>query len=173
MATATGETANLVVRVGTHIRFVYSAEGHRLLRIGDRRGHVMDAGISAAGQILLLDCAEDELRDLYLDPSTRTRDRQNSTPVTPPLTDVEFSELLTRLAAVRRSDFAVNLERTEHGVAAFGAAIRTPQGRILAAATLTMPTVRYRENLHDGTLSKLITAARAISTDLAGFGEVQ
>ncbi|KXP14469.1 IclR family transcriptional regulator [Tsukamurella pseudospumae] len=166
LAAACGETVNLLIRVGTQVRFVYSAEGHQLLRIGDRRGHVMAAELTAGGKVLLADCSDAQLRELYRggaeDDAADTID-----PADAALTEQQFDELLRDLDAVRRVGFAVNLERTEQGVAAFGVAVRAPDGRPLAAVTVTMPAIRYRRHLEDDLLGRLRAAAHAVSAEIA------
>ncbi len=49
LSTSTGETANLVIRIGSQVRFLYSAESESMLRVGDRQGQVLPAERTAVG----------------------------------------------------------------------------------------------------------------------------
>jgi IclR family transcriptional regulator, acetate operon repressor len=75
--------------------------------------------------------------------------------------------LLRDLRRVRKQGFAVNDQATETGVTAIGQAVACPDGRVPAAVSLAMPTVRYRrERLAEWT-KDLATAVARIERDLA------
>jgi len=66
---------------------------------------------------------------------------------------------------VRRRGFAINKDRTETGVTAIGRGVRIGT-RTDAAVTVSMPTVRFREDRLVDIVSALALAARAIERDL-------
>lgn len=68
LAILTGETINLVIRVGSQARFLYSAESESMLRVGDRQGQVLAAELTAGGRILLAELPRQTLEQLYLRP---------------------------------------------------------------------------------------------------------
>src|SRR4051812_5345195 len=47
------ETVNLMVRVGTKVRFLATVEGGNVLRVGDRQGTVMPANRTSGGKAIL------------------------------------------------------------------------------------------------------------------------
>ena len=66
LAALTGETVNLVIRVGTQVRFLSSAESTAMLRVGDRQGQVLPAERTSGGRILLAELPDETLEQLYL-----------------------------------------------------------------------------------------------------------
>ena len=74
------ETANLVVRVGTQVRFVTTVECDQVLRVGDRAGRVLPAHLASGGKALL--AALDDRQWLCPD---RPADRKRRSPWPSPL----------------------------------------------------------------------------------------
>lgn len=168
LAILTGEAINLVIRVGSQVRFLHTAESDSMLRVGDRQGQVLPAELAAGGRILLAELPRKILAQLYLrpagepevetfDPSPYRVDRR--------LSQEEFESFADELEAARRVAVAINLERTEEGVAAFGVLIRNGQGRPIAALTAAVPIVRYRQHVNGSLVPRLREAARAIEID--------
>ncbi|WP_418888819.1 IclR family transcriptional regulator domain-containing protein [Paeniglutamicibacter quisquiliarum] len=65
LAAAVGETVNLVERVGTSSRFLFSVEGPQLLRIGNRAGTVLPTHTSSGGQAALALLSASAVAQLY------------------------------------------------------------------------------------------------------------
>src|SRR5574340_316700 len=132
LAILTGETVNLVIRVGTQARFLSSAESTSMLRVGDRQGQVLPAELTAGGRILLAELPHEVLAQLYLRPPDVVDDEAESAGATSTgeyphdrrLSPEKFEVFVRELRAARSAGFAVNFEQTEEGVAAFGVAIR-------------------------------------------------
>ncbi|WFR73391.1 helix-turn-helix domain-containing protein [Prescottella defluvii] len=72
LSTVTGETINLMIRVGSQVRFLYSAEADSMLRVGDRQGQVLPAERTAGGRILLAELPRQTLEQLYLRPAGKS-----------------------------------------------------------------------------------------------------
>lgn len=131
LATLTGETINLLIRVGAQVRFLYSAEADSMLRVGDRQGQVLPAERTAGGRILLAELPQQTLEQLYLR-STVEPDpdpREEGFDVDRRLSPRDFEAFRSDLEAARAVGFAVNVEQTEVGVAALGVALRNARGR--------------------------------------------
>lgn len=152
LSNETGETANLMIRVGTNIRFLSTVESQNILRVGDRRGAVLPANRASGGKALLAELEEPALRKIY-----RTGEHE---------TDAEFEALLVDLARVRRQGFASNFEATEDGVCAMGAAIHDA-GVGVAAISLSMPATRLTNAVKESVVSAVLRARRGIEADLA------
>lgn len=75
-------------------------------------------------------------------------------------------ELLLQLEAVARRGFAVNPGRWRPDVAAIGAAIRDRQGLPVAALSISMPSYRLTDDLHEPYGQLVVDAAERISTAL-------
>lgn len=160
-----GETVNLVIRVGTQARFLWSAESTGMLHVGDRRGHVLAAELTAGGRILLAELPRRVLEQLYLRPpelsadDRRWGDRR--------LSVSGFDKLCRDLDAARGVGFAVNVQQTEEGVAAFAVAIRNHAGTALGSLTVAVPVTRFRGHSQGPLVSQMTNAVREIEIDVA------
>lgn len=175
LAASTGETVNLLIRVGSQVRFLYSSETDSILRVGDRQGQVLPAERTAGGRILLAGLPPQTLEKLYLrspeepdvDPtptsaSGHDMDRR--------LAPREYEAFRVELEAARAVGFAVNVEQTEAGVAAFGVALRNGRRQAIAALTAAVPTTRYRQHLGGQLIAQLRSAVRDIEVEIAHIG---
>ena len=68
---------------------------------------------------------------------------------------------------MRRTGIAVNLERSERGLAAILRAVLDADGDPIAAVSVSMPTVRYRKERVPELVAALGVAADAVSRGLA------
>ena len=134
LAAATGQTCNLMVRVGTTTRFLDSREGDARLGIGSRAGEILPAAFTSGGQVLLADLDRDVLVSLFRSNSARTSGDF--------LDEDQFARFVSRLEAVRTTGWALNRERTERGVSALGMAVRGPDGAAIAAISVSVPSPR-------------------------------
>lgn len=164
LAAVCGETVNLVIRVGTQTRFLSSAESSATLRIGDRQGQVLPAELTAGGRILLAELTEDKLEQLYL--------RSDGEPVGEPdtadrrLPPEKFAAFRHELVGVRRAGFALNVEQTEDGVAAFGVAVHNRARQAIGAITVAVPITRFAQHSHGPLVSQLRNTVREIEVDI-------
>lgn len=147
-----GETANLVVVVDDHARFVATIECPHILRVGDREGRTLPAHLASAGLAVLAARSDAEITALYA-----TADS--------PVADVPA--LLRELRSVRRRGFALNNQRTEAGLTAIGSAVLGAAGTVIAGLSIAMPTARFRRDRLIGWSDNLATAAARIHQDLA------
>jgi len=152
-----GETCNLSVRIGTTVRFVASVECDQALRVGSREGMVFPAHTVTGGLVLLAALSPDRVDALYA--AQRFAERPDQRP--------DLARLHADLRAVRRVGYALNLERSERGLAAVGRAVLDAEGDPVAAVSVSMPTVRYRKERVSQVLAALGAAAEAVSRALA------
>ena len=122
LTVATGETSNLMIRIGANARILYTAEGHHTLRVHDRRGAVLPARHASGGKALLAELDTQALQRLYL--------RRNH--VDEPLSLDAFAALQAQLARIRMDGFALNIEETEAGIGAVGVCVRAADGTAIA-----------------------------------------
>lgn len=172
LSTLTGETINLLIRVGSQVRFLYSAEAESMLRVGDRQGQVLPAERTAGGRILLAELPRETLEQLYLRPAEEQH-LDSSEPVYDVdrrLSPRELAAFRGELEAARAVGFAVNVEQTEVGVAALGVAMRNAEGRAIAALTAAVPTARYRQHLDGRLIGELRSAVRDIEVEITRIG---
>ncbi|MFC7644218.1 IclR family transcriptional regulator [Streptosporangium lutulentum] len=162
-----GETVNLMVRVGTQIRFLASVESTQTLHIGDRRGTILPAERSSGGKAMLAELDREELANLYLEGGEETL----AQPVEGPEEDLatpraraddkermsfpEFQRLVRELDMVRERGYGFNLEETETGVCAVGRCVFDVSGRPVAAIVIAVPSVRFTRNRIPGLVNEL------------------
>ncbi|MEV0613022.1 IclR family transcriptional regulator [Nonomuraea sp. NPDC050404] len=120
------ETVNLMVRVGTEVRFLDSVESTQPLHVTDRRGTILPAHLASGGKVLLAALPEEHLWELY-----------------PDLTEAERATLIRELDEARVLGHALNVEGTEQGVAAIGAALRNGRGNPVGALSISVPMARF------------------------------
>ncbi|MEX5299840.1 IclR family transcriptional regulator [Kocuria sp. CPCC 205292] len=155
-----GETTNLMVRVGTTVRFLSSVEGSGWLRVGDRRGAVLPATATSAGKILLSWLPQDDLARLYRTSSART--------VGEYLDEDAFRAFLRSLATIRSVGLAFNREEAERGVSAVACAVRDREGRPLAALSVSVPGQRGAVIEDPAVIRALREVVGEIETEIAG-----
>ena len=151
-----GETCNLSVRIGTTVRFVASVECDQALRVGSREGMVFPAHTVTGGLVMLAALTPQRVDALYA--PERFADRPDDRP--------DLRRLHADLKAVRRTGIAVNLERSERGLAAILRAVLDADGDPIAAVSVSMPTVRYRKERVPEVVAALGAAADAVARGL-------
>jgi IclR family transcriptional regulator, acetate operon repressor len=160
LAGRVGDTAHLVVRAGTEIRFLASAEGHRANQVGDRQGMVLPAAQASSGKALLAGLDPVNVERLY---------RQHAELVGSPFDARAHSRLAAELAIVRSRGVAVNDEGTEAGIGAVGVAIRDGSGAVVAGLTVAVPRERFQAALETGLVTELLRSRAELESDLQGF----
>ena len=146
------ESANLMVRVGTEVRFLATVESDRVLRVGDRMGRALPAHLVSGGKALLASLTRDELAALYAD------------------TDVDVRGLWRTLDRVRADGHAVNRGDTEVGVTAVGMAVVGADGRPVCAVSVGLPSSRFTRGLLPQLVDALTDTRRAIERELQEQG---
>jgi IclR family transcriptional regulator, acetate operon repressor len=145
------ESANLLILVGTEVRFLTTAECERPLRVGDRSGQVLPAHLASGGKALLALMPRDHIDALY----GHTEDSG-------------LQRLHREFALIRKRGFAINNQLTEPGVTAIGVALRDPDGHPNAAISISMPTIRFDRDRLTGWVNELVSTAAEIERDLRG-----
>ena len=146
------ETTTLVIRVGTMVHFIGCVEGSNVLRVSDRQGAVLPARHTSGGKALLAELPARLLDRLY--------GQEQSFPGSDPLAVADRQGLQTELAGVRGNGYAANLDGTEDGVSAIGAALHDAAGKPIGAISVAVPTARYKRAL-EGPLIPALLAERA------------
>lgn len=163
LVTVCGETVNLVIRTGTQVRFLATVESGAMLRVGDRQGQVLPAELTSGGRSLLAELPDDMLQRLYLktdgDDELVAGDRR--------LDPAAFNEFRRELTGVRKAGFAVNVEKTEEGVAAFGMCVHNHAGLPIGAISVSVPAVRFQRHTHGPLVAQMRRAVREMELDIA------
>ncbi|MPZ89588.1 MAG: helix-turn-helix domain-containing protein, partial [Nitriliruptorales bacterium] len=114
LAESVGETVNLMVLEGGHVRFVDGVESPRALRVGSRIGLLRPAHCTSAGKAMLATLPPDEVRELYPDERLTTLTERSI---------ATRSALEAELATVRERGYALNVQESNHELIAVGVAI--------------------------------------------------
>jgi len=162
LSNRTGETANLVVRVGTKIHFLFSQEGNRTLRIVSRMGAVLPASTSAGGKALLADLPDDTLHQLYSNPG--------ATAMGDALSEQQLAALRRELRACRRNGFATTNQQTEKGVSAVAVPLRDGGGRAIASLSISAPSARFTELLAPESIQLIVASQHELQNDVTAVG---
>jgi IclR family transcriptional regulator, acetate operon repressor len=144
------ESTNLMVLVGTEVRFLTTIECDQALRVGDRVGQALPAHRASGGRALLALIPPDQLDARY-----GSSDQVNLT------------RLRRELALIRKRGFAINDQLTEAGVTAIGAALRDPAGNPIAGISVAMPTARFHRDRLPEWAIEVSTTTTLIERDLA------
>lgn len=128
-----GETAHLMVLVGTDTQFVDGFEGEQALRVGLRIGARIPAYCTSGGKAILA-----EFDDGYVDALHAGGLRP-----WPGQLVRTLPELHRDLAGVRAARVAYNREESERGVRALGVAVGREPGHPVAALSVSLPAERF------------------------------
>lgn len=150
-----GGVAHLAVRDGTEVLYLEKITGHRSVqptRIGGR----MPMHCTATGKVLLAFAEPDLLTRLAAAGLTRLT----------PYTIIGPAHLARELTEIRTTHIAREVEETRCGYLSIAAPISDGTGSVLAAISLTVPSVRANLILITQEVKR---AARASSNSLAGL----
>lgn len=152
----TGETANLVVLVGTEGANIEATESPRPVMHMGMVGRRFPLHASAACKAILAWMGEAEVRALL---PARLERRTRATIADP-------ERLLEELVEVRRRGYAVNWRELEEDLVAVAAPVRDHRGEVVASVSISAPVSRVpRESLPE-VGACVVEAARALSADL-------
>jgi DNA-binding IclR family transcriptional regulator len=139
---------------------IEEVQGEHVLRVGvgDSLGGRYPAHTTSTGKILLAALSEDELKKFW---------SSKLIVVTPHIyTDKQL--LREQIDQIRKQGWASAWEELEIGLMAVGAPIRDRDGQIIAAMSISGPTVRIHRSQIKQLAALVIESAKAISRDL-GF----
>ena len=153
------ETVNLMVRVGTKVRFLSTVEGGSALRVGDRQGSVMPAHKASGGKAILAELELGMVHKLFSSTSAEIGGDYVS--------EREFPTFARELEAIRRNGFAANFEGTEEGISALGVALHNGAGDVVGALSVATPVARFRPLFDAGLVQRLAETRRQLELDIA------
>ncbi|MGW6172390.1 IclR family transcriptional regulator [Arthrobacter sp. NPDC055138] len=162
LALSVHETVNLVERVGVTARYLFTAEGPQLLRVGNRTGTVLPAHLSSGGKAILATLPEPSVAQLY---TGRQAQKTGGS-----LAAAELEGLQRELAAARKRGYAVNLGRTEADLAAVGAPLATTDRPAALAVSISSPLSRGGDIQKPQVIQALHATCEAVLADLQAEG---
>lgn len=156
---AINETVQLAVLDGRFNVYVGKVEGNQPLRLASEIGRRLPAHATGLGKALLAGLSDDRFDDLF------RRVRLESFTAR---TIVTHRELQVALDRARAAGFAEDDEEYTPGVRCVAVGIRDHSGDIVAALSVSVPSVRFDDEQRDRALVHLHDAAGQLSTAL-GF----
>ena len=159
----TGETVNLSILDGYEVIYIEKAEGSSPLRLFSRIGHRAPAYCTGAGKVLLSEMSLEDVRRIL-----RSQGMASLTPNT--ITTLEG--FLRALDFVRTHGCAMDEEECEIGASCIAAPVRDHKGRIVAALSISAPSVRFGPDRQRELVEMLLKTSQDISLRL-GFEEEQ
>jgi DNA-binding IclR family transcriptional regulator len=159
LAARVNETVNLMVRVGTKVRFLATVEGTNALRVGDRQGSVMPANKASGGKAMLAELDPEMLKKLFSTSSAEIGGDH--------IPDADYPAFLRELESIRRNGFAANFEGTEDGIGALGMALHNAKGEVVGAFSVATPVARIRPLFDGGLVHIMDETRRQLEIDIA------
>lgn len=153
-----GETVNLMIRVGSKVRFLSTVESDTFLRVGDRQGTAFNARETSGGKALLAALPMSALTQLY-----RSKSAALSGDL---LNEKAFDSLCSELETARTTGYALNRDSTEVGVSAVGTALHDCSGEAVAAFAVASPTTRFNNLLQKRSLELIRLCQQDIDQEL-------
>lgn len=155
LATRTGETVNLTLRIGPHARVLLVSDASGLVEM-DRSGSVLPAHATAAGRAALAGVSVEHLEHLFRGPAAERAGAD--------LDDDAFEGLVRELNRTRARGYALARGEAVKGISAVAVPVSAAVTRTITIAVLT-PVNRLDSLLADD------TRMRAIQDAAAGLGE--
>jgi IclR family acetate operon transcriptional repressor len=153
------ETVNLMIRVGTKVRFLDTVESTSALRVGDRQGTVLPAHKASGGKAMLAELEPAMVTQLFR--SNNAEIGGDSIPA------AEYPAFLRELQTIRSNGFAANFEGTEEGISALGLALHNSAGDVVGALSVATPVARFRSLYDAGLVGVMLEARRQLEIDIA------
>jgi DNA-binding IclR family transcriptional regulator len=166
LAQQTAETAHLGILQEDQVVHLDGALPNQLVLTGSRVGGRLPAPCTALGKALLsgeMDrvAASDRDAEAVLPCDGRSLDSFTEATI------VDAAKLLEQLRAVQLQGYAVDLEEYAQGLCCVAAPVRDAEGRVIAALSLSGPSIRMgEEKLHGDAAAAITTAAARLSREL-------
>lgn len=159
LAWRTGETAHLAIREGARVRSLAIVDGWHTVRMHSWVGKLTPAQSTSTGKAMLADLTASEVESIF--------DGVDMRPNTPTsITTVE--DLLIDLDDVRARGYGLDDEEIELGLRCVSAPIFGPQGRVVAAISVSGPSNRISKELSADYANIVRWAAQNASAEIGG-----
>jgi DNA-binding IclR family transcriptional regulator len=152
LAEASGETINLAVPAQAGVEHVAQVDSVHFLGTGQWLGRTVDYHCTAVGKVFLA------FGRAALPPGPLAQHA--------PSTIIDPHRLKRELDAVRRTDIATAIDELEPGLAALAAPVRGARGDVIAAFSITGPTLRMPPQRITDLIPTLLDESHALSSRL-------
>ncbi len=163
LAERTKETVHMVIldrNEALYIDKVDSSEHRSGLRMVSMLGSRLPAHCSAVGKVLLAHLSDTAFDEVLKDKGLPDRTRNTIT---------EIDRLRTHLETVRQQGYAFDNEENEIGIRCVAAPIRNESGNVIAAISISVPTLRTEKGKLETILKDLVVETAMKISDKLGF----
>ncbi|MGH9341944.1 MAG: IclR family transcriptional regulator [Acidobacteriota bacterium] len=157
------ETINLAILERTDIIYVAKEEGSQSMRLISYVGKRLPAHATSLGKILLSEYKEDEIDSLYQDHVLEKLT---------PKTVCDLNQLKGELELIRQKGYGYDNEESTEGLKCMGAPIFNHENKIVAALSISIPTVRLDNRKMEETITLVQDAGRQISRKIGWSGSI-
>jgi IclR family acetate operon transcriptional repressor len=157
-----GETANLVVKEGNRAVYVAQAQPMRTVRMFTELGNRVPLHCTGGGKVLLAYQPESVITSTIAETGLQ---RYTETTITDP------GQLQQELEQIRQQGYAIDNGEHEEGVRCLAVPVYGPQGRVIAAVSVSGPSSRLDSRRIPTLLPHIKRISAAISSALAASQE--
>ena len=161
LAQSTGERCQVMAAENFRGTYIYQTAGEQAVTTDSHIGSPVDLHCTAVGKCYLAHLPEDELQKYLKEAAFKQRTGQT-------ITDKET--FVAELEEVHERGYALNLEERIEGMQAVGAPILADNGDVLGAISVSVPTTRIEDSIHDTDLPEQIQRSARVITLRTTYG---
>jgi len=163
LSAQSGETTNMTVRDGAEIVYVARNKTQQIVTVNLDLGSRLPVHCTAMGKAQLADLSRQELGDLLGDGPYSSRTSH---------TISDLDTLAEELQKVRQQGYAINDQELALGLRSVAAPVRGPDGNVVAAINISVPSARVSRRKLKADLAPLVVQVAAqISSALGARGD--
>jgi IclR family transcriptional regulator, acetate operon repressor len=152
------ETANLLVKEGNQAVYVAQAQPQRIVRMFTELGNRVPLHCTGGGKVLLAYQPDSVIASIAAETGLQAHTE---------ITITDFGQLLAELEAIRQQGYAVDDGENEDGVFCLAVPVYGPQGKVVAAVSISGPSSRLDRRRVPALLPHIKRISAAISSSLA------
>lgn len=162
LETETNEAIHLVVYDQAEVVYIEKLEGNETLRMHSKVGKRAPMHCTSVGKAILANLPIETVLTII---------EQKGMPVHTAHTITTKADLLHELQMVREKGYALDLEENENGITCIAAPIFNHTGKVMAAVSISGPTLRMTDDRLDQLKSRMIQTGLKISNRLGYSSE--
>ena len=162
LETETNEAIHLVVYDQAEVVYIEKLEGNETLRMHSKVGKRAPMHCTSVGKAILANLPLETVLAII---------EQKGMPVHTVHTFTDKDDLLHELQMVREKGYALDLEENENGITCIAAPIFNHTGKVMAAVSISGPTLRMTDDRLDQLKSRMIQTGLKISNRLGYSSE--
>lgn len=162
LETETNEAIHLVVYDQAEVVYIEKLEGNETLRMHSKVGKRAPMHCTSVGKAILANLPLETVLTII---------EQKGMPVHTVHTITDKDDLLHELQMVREKGYALDLEENENGITCIAAPIFNHTGKVMAAVSISGPTLRMTDDRLDQLKSRMIQTGLKISNRLGYSSE--